>query len=136
MIAAVAEAGGIEARGGRTLGGDDLAFGEDRVALEFEARTESREQGLVVEGRERELRRRPVGAPAGSASGPRGDQDALPHPRSVQDLDQARAAETALALVGDRPTAAEAKRRAGVKINKNVIDQLRRELTGTAPTGE
>jgi peptidyl-prolyl cis-trans isomerase D len=30
----------------------------------------------------------------------------------------------------------EAKRRAGVKINKQLVDQLRRELTGTAPVAE
>ncbi|MEQ8309700.1 MAG: SurA N-terminal domain-containing protein [Sphingopyxis sp.] len=32
--------------------------------------------------------------------------------------------------------AAEAKRRAGVTINKELVDQLRRELTGTAPVAE
>lgn len=32
--------------------------------------------------------------------------------------------------------AGEAKRRAGVKINKDLLDQLRRELTGTAPVAE
>ena len=32
--------------------------------------------------------------------------------------------------------AAEAKRRLGVTINKQLVDQLRKELTGTAPAGE
>ena len=32
--------------------------------------------------------------------------------------------------------AAEAKRRVGVKINKDLVEQLRKELTGTAPVGE
>ena len=34
-------------------------------------------------------------------------------------------------LVGE--LVAEAKRRAGVKINKDLLEQLRKELTGTAP---
>ena len=32
--------------------------------------------------------------------------------------------------------AAEAKRRAGVKINKDLVEQLRKELTGTAPVSD
>ena len=32
--------------------------------------------------------------------------------------------------------AAEAKRRVGVTINKDLLEQLRKELTGTAPVGE
>ena len=32
--------------------------------------------------------------------------------------------------------AAEAKRRVGVKINKDLVEQLRKELTGTTPVGE
>ncbi|MDZ3831203.1 MAG: SurA N-terminal domain-containing protein [Sphingopyxis sp.] len=61
---------------------------------------------------------------------------------SAKDIDPARAAAIAQPLApafGNEMVAqliAEAKRRAGVTINKDLVDQLRRELSGTAPVAE
>lgn len=61
---------------------------------------------------------------------------------SAKDIDPARVAAIAQPLApafGNELVAqmlGEAKRRVGVKINKDLVDQLRRELSGTAPVAE
>lgn len=62
-----------------------------------------------------------------------------PDPKSIEPARVAAIAQPLAPAFGNElieQLAGEAKRRAGVKINKELVDQLRRELTGTAPVAE
>jgi len=64
---------------------------------------------------------------------------ARPDPKSIEPQRIAAIAQPLAPAFGSElveQLAAEAKRRVGVTINKTLVDQLRRELTGTAPVAE
>lgn len=64
---------------------------------------------------------------------------ARPDPKSIEPQRVAAIAQPLAPAFGSElveQLAAEAKRRVGVTINKTLVDQLRRELTGTAPVAE
>ena len=62
-----------------------------------------------------------------------------PDPKSIEPARVAALAQPLASAFGNElveQLAAEAKRRVGVTINKDLVDQLRKELTGAAPVGE
>ena len=62
-----------------------------------------------------------------------------PDPKSIEPARVAAIAQPLAPAFGNElieQLAAEAKRRAGVTINKKLVDQLRAELTGNAPVAE
>ena len=62
-----------------------------------------------------------------------------PDPKAIEPQRVAAIAQPLAGAFGNElveQLAAEAKRRVGVKINKDLVEQLRKELTGTAPVGE